>query len=645
MACHCEACEEHEEHEEKVFGKEFWIKLIRIVFAVILVVLGLTLVNEEKTNLWWSLAINVAAWILIGYDVVFEAVEDIVKEHEFFSEETLMILATVGAFCLRLFGPEHNEFFDAVMVMILFQIGELLEDIATNKSKKAIRNAIGLRASIAHKRQKDGTYVDIRPDELAIGDEVLIHVGEILPADGKIVSGQGSINMSSLTGESLPVVFAENDLAYSGTTLVSGSIAVVVTKEYEDSTVSHILKLVEEGENSKSKGERFVDKFAKWYTPIVIIIALLLAVIPPLFIGINDGAVWERWLYIAISALIISCPCAVVISVPLTYFASLGRASKQGILIKGANLLDKINELKIFATDKTGTLTKGEFKVVECHHENMSESEYFSFVNAAESRSNHPLALAIRSYSSAPFDEASISEFEESAGKGIRIIYQGKEVLVGTDRYLQSEGVTLPEQKRAGTMVFVAIEKCYAGYFRLEDELRAEAKDLISSLKDLGLKTVLLTGDNEEKAKSVAADIGVEAVHAALLPEDKLEYLEQYKKEGSLAFLGDGINDAPSIAGADVGYAMGGIGSDLAMESADVVVMNDDLSKVRKSLQIAKNCRVHNIFNIVFSLLVKAVILILAIVLPGFPLMAAVAADTGLTLALSFFAIMILCRR
>ena len=634
MACHCEACEEHEEHEEKVFGKELWIKLIRIVFAVILVVLGLTLVNEEKTNLWWNLAINVAAWILIGYDVVFEAVEDIVKEHEFFSEETLMILATVGAFCLRLFGPEHNEFFDAVMVMILFQIGELLEDIATNKSKKAIRNAIGLRASIAHKRQKDGTYVDIRPDELAIGDEVLIHVGEILPADGKIISGQGSINMSSLTGESLPVVAKVDDVIYSGTTLVSGSIAVTVTKEYEDSTVSHILKLVEEGENSKSKGERFVDKFAKWYTPIVMIIALLLAVVPPLFIGINDGNVWEHWLYIAISALIISCPCAVVISVPLTYFASLGRASKQGILIKGANLLDKINELKIFATDKTGTLTKGEFKVVECHYENMSESEYFSFVNAAESRSNHPLALAIRSYSDVPFDEASISEFEETAGKGIRIIYQGKEVLVGTDRYLTSKGVILPEQGAIGTTVFVAIDQRYAGYFLLEDELRAEAMDLVSSLKGFGLKTVLLTGDNETKAKSVAGSIGIEKIHAALLPEDKLEYLEQYKKEGSLAFLGDGINDAPGIAGADVGYAMGGIGSDLAMESADVVIMNDDLSKVKKSLQIAKNCRAHNIFNIVFSLLVKAVILILAIVLPGFPLVAAVAADTGLTLLL-----------
>ena len=634
MACHCEACEEHEEHEEKVFGKELWIKLIRIVFAVILVVLGLTLVNEEKTNLWWNLAINVAAWILIGYDVVFEAVEDIVKEHEFFSEETLMILATVGAFCLRLFGPEHNEFFDAVMVMILFQIGELLEDIATNKSKKAIRNAIGLRASIAHKRQKDGTYVDIRPDELAIGDEVLIHVGEILPADGKVVLGEGSINMSSLTGESLPVVAKVDDVIYSGTTLVSGSIAVTVTKEYEDSTVSHILKLVEEGENSKSKGERFVDKFAKWYTPIVMIIALLLAVVPPLFIGINDGNVWEHWLYIAISALIISCPCAVVISVPLTYFASLGRASKQGILIKGANLLDKINELKIFATDKTGTLTKGEFKVVECHYENMSESEYFSFVNAAESRSNHPLALAIRSYSDVPFDEASISEFEETAGKGIRIIYQGKEVLVGTDRYLTSKGVILPEQGAIGTTVFVAIDQRYAGYFLLEDELRAEAMDLVSSLKGFGLKTVLLTGDNETKAKSVAGSIGIEKIHAALLPEDKLEYLEQYKKEGSLAFLGDGINDAPGIAGADVGYAMGGIGSDLAMESADVVIMNDDLSKVKKSLQIAKNCRAHNIFNIVFSLLVKAVILILAIVLPGFPLVAAVAADTGLTLLL-----------
>ncbi len=651
MAEHCNNCEGHShhhshEHEHEHVGgsKEWIIKLVRVVVAVIFAVIGLTVCSEEKVGVWWNFAVNICALIIVGYDVVIEAVEDMVKEHEFFSEETLMILATIGAFCLRFFGPDYNQFFDAVMVMILFQIGEMLEGLATNKSKKAINDAIGLRAKVAHKKVGE-EFEDCDPKDLSIGDDFLVRVGEIIPADGLITGGQGSINMSSLTGEFVPVNASIGDEVHSGTLLATGSLTVKVTKDYEDSTVSKIIHLIEEGQESKSKGTRFVDKFAKIYTPVVIALAILLAVIPPLFIGINDAQVWQHWVFVGISALIISCPCAIVISVPLCYFASLGLASKNGIVIKGANLLDKLNEINTLVTDKTGTLTKGTFSVLNVKPEGISAEELLKIAAIGESRSNHPLAGPLKKFLPEDFSDSKIEKYEELAGKGTELVYDGSQIAVGSKHLLDDLGIEFKETEGDGTIVYVVYRGGFIGSVCLGDTIRENVNELISNLHKSDIKCYLLTGDKESNAKKVSDNLGLDGYYAELLPEDKFAHLKNFKEAGNVAFVGDGVNDAPSIAAADVGFAMGGIGSDLAMESADIVIMDDDVTKVGKSIKIAKICRGYVIGCLIASLIVKLSILVLAIVLPGFPLLAAVAADTGLTLLMVLVSISILWRR
>ncbi len=634
----------HHDHEHNEERDGLIIKIVRIAVAVLLAILGMTVCSEAKIGVWWNFAINVCALIIVGYDVFIEAAEDMVKEHEFFSEETLMILATIGAFCLRFFGTDYNQFFDAVMVMILFQIGEMLEDLATSKSKKAINKAIGLRAKIAHKKVGE-EYEDCDPYALVIGDEFLVKVGEVIPADGFVTEGEGSINMSSLTGEFLPANASIGDEIHSGTILMSGSITVKVSKDYEDSTVSKIIRLIEEGEQSKSKGTRFVDKFAKIYTPIVIACAVLLAVIPPLFLGINDGEVWQHWVFVGISALIISCPCAIVISVPLCYFASLGLASKNGIVIKGANLLDKLNEIDVVVTDKTGTLTKGTFSVLDIRPEGITSNELLTLAAVGESRSNHPLAKPLRKFLPEDFADSSIENYQEFAGKGVSLDYLGQKIVVGSIRLLKDLHIECKEDKSDGTAVYVAKDNNFVGVIFLGDGLRENASELVDFLHKNGSKVYLLTGDKDSNAKKIADCLKLDGYHAELLPEGKFSHLEEYKNEGKVAFIGDGINDAPSIASADVGFAMGGIGSDLAMESADVVIMDDDISKVGKSMKISKMCRRYVLGAIITSLLIKATILVLAIVIKDFPLLAAVAADTGLTLLMVLVSISILWRK
>ncbi len=636
--------EHHHGHEHSEGREELIIKIVRVAVALLLAILGLTVCSEDKIGVWWNFAINACALIIVGYDVVVEAVEDMVKEHEFFSEETLMILATIGAFCLRFFGEDYNQFFDAVMVMILFQIGEMLEDLATSKSKKAINKAVGLRAKIAHKKV-DSEFIDCDPITLSIGDEFLVKVGEVIPADGFVTDGQGSVNMSSLTGEFLPVNASIGDEIHSGTILVSGSITVKVSKEYEDSTVAKIIRLIEEGEQAKSKGTRFVDKFAKIYTPVVIACAVLLAVIPPLFLGINDPEVWQHWVFVGISALIISCPCAIVISVPLCYFASLGLASKNGIVIKGANLLDKLNEINIVVTDKTGTLTEGTFSVLSVEPKDVSSEELLKLAAIGESRSNHPLAAPLKKFIPEDFSDSSIENYEEFAGKGVSLAYSDKKIVVGSAHLLSDLNIDFKESEADGTIIYVALDGKFVGTISLGDSLRESAGKLVDFLHKNGSKVYLLTGDKESNAKKISETLKLDGYYAELLPQDKFAHLEKYKAEGKVAFIGDGINDAPSIASADVGFAMGGIGSDLAMESADVVIMDDDISKVGKSMKISKMCRGYVLGAIITSLLVKAVILVLAIVLEGFPLLAAVAADTGLTLLMVLVSLSILWRK
>lgn len=649
MSCACHNHEHHHEEEkenESIFGKEFWIKIARLAASLVLMLLGFFLFNEKNYGLWPNFAIMLAAFLIVGYDVLFEALEGIFKEKNPFSEEFLMTIATIGAFCIRFFGEEHNEFFEAVMVMFLFQVGELFEDIATAKSHKAITDAVGLRAKVAHKKEGD-SIVDINPESLSIDDLVLVKVGEILPADGLIEEGEGFLDMSSLTGESVPVKKKQGEEVASGTILKSGSLLIRVLKEYEDSTVRKIIKLMEDGAESKSKATRFVDKFAKIYTPIVVGLALIVAVIPPLFLGINDPLIWEKWIYTALSFLVISCPCAIVISVPLAYFAGIGLASRNGIIVKGAAVFDQLENLKTVVTDKTGTLTYGVFKITKKVPRGVTEEELLSYLKAAESRSTHPIASAIIGDSDLSGIAAKITSYDEIAGEGTKAVYEGKTILAGNEALLRGEGVAFGPIHEIGSVVYVAVDKRYIGYVVCSDVIRKEALSMVEGLKKRDIHTCMLTGDKEANALAVSETLGIDEHHSELLPKDKTNLLQEKiaEKKGAVAFIGDGINDAPSISMADVGVAMGGIGSDLAIETADVVIMNDNPNKLVSALDISRKTRVQVLFNILFSILVKMTIMILALVIPEFPLLVAVLADTGLTMVLVLLTVTLLYRK
>ncbi len=631
----CAHCEAAHEDGESIFGKEFWIKIARLSSSLVLMLLGYFLFNEDNYGLWVNFAIMATAFLIVGYDVFLEAFEAIFKEKEFFNEELLMCIATLGAFSIRFFGKEHNEFFEAVMVMLLFQVGELFEDIATARSHKAITEAVGLRAKIAHKKEGE-TIIDVDPKDVCIGDMLLIKVGEIVPSDGIIVDGEGSLDMSSLTGESLPVRKVSGEEVPSGTILKSGSLLVRVSKSYEDSTVSKIIKLMEEGAESKGKITRFVDKFAKVYTPVVVALALVVAIIPPLFLGIGDPLVWEQWIYTALSLLVISCPCAIVISVPLAYFAGIGLASKNGIIIKGASVFDSLERLSHVVSDKTGTLTYGVFKVQKIVPSSCSSKELMHYLLVAESRSSHPLASAIKGDEDISEIAAKMTSYDEIAGKGVKAEYEGNLYLAGNHTLLEEAGINFVAAREEGSIIYVARNGEYKGYCVLSDSPRKETPELVEGLKKRSIGLTMLTGDKKENADSFASSLGISDYHYELLPKDKTLYLEQEiaKKDGAVAFIGDGINDAPSITMADVGIAMGGAGSDLAIETADVVIMNDDPSKLLLGLDISKKVRGHVLFNIIFSILVKITIMALSIALPLFPLLIAVLGDTGLTMVL-----------
>lgn len=620
--------------EEK---KEILINSIRLTIALALALLGLFYLNETNFGVWVNFVIMAIAWLIVGYDIVYKAFQSLIKEKNPFDENMLMFIASVGAFCLRLFGKDEseifgNEFFEAFMVAFLFQLGDIFEDLATDKSHEAITNAVGLRAKKAS-LLKDGNIVSVDPKELSIGDEILVKVGEIIPADGVILSGSGDVDMSSLTGEFNPVAKKEGDLVNSGTILKSGSLKVRVNKSYEDSTVSKIIALVEESSGAKSKADKFITKFARIYTPIVVAIALLIAFIPPLCIGMNSLETWKEWIRIGVSILVISCPCAVVVSVPLAYFAGIGLASKYGIIVKGGSYFDELNRLGVLVTDKTGTLTRGKFIVEEYHPEGISLDKFQEYMIAAESRSNHPIAKAIVGETNpAPYSEK-ISEYTEKAGYGEMLTYDGHTLLAGNEKLLRENHISFTKANEIGTIVYLAIDGKYAGYLLLNDEIKENSFKTIQDLHKMGVKSVMLTGDKKESALKVANELQIDEVHSELLPEDKTSLLkEKLTGEKAVAYVGDGINDAPSIALADIGVAMGGAGSDLAVENANIVIMNDDVSKIVTAKKIAKATRNRAIFNVVASLLIKLAIAACSILIPSFPLMIAVFADTGVTL-------------
>lgn len=635
---------EKEDKKESMFNKEFFIKIVRIIVSLSLMLLAQFYLNETNFNLAINLSVMLIAYIILAYDIFIEATKDIIKEHEILSEEMLMIIATIGAFSLRAFGKQHNEFLEANMVVLLFQIGEMFEDFADYSSNKAIVNAVGLRSKVAHLIKED-KIVDIDPKELKIYDIITIKAGEIIPADGNIIEGETFIDMSSLTGESIPVRKKVNDSVFAGTILKEGVVKVKVSKEYKDNTVSKIINLIEEGKESKSKATRFVDKFAKIYTPVVVILAFCIAIIPPFVINYKDGLIWQEWIYKSLSLLVISCPCAVVISVPLAYFSGIGLASKNGIIIKGGSIIDKLNEVGILISDKTGTLTYGSFSIVKENIISINKEDFYKYLLIGESLSNHPISKAIIKNNDVSIYQKDITDYQEIAGFGIKAIYQNHEILVGNDKLLNKYKVEHSLTSEVGTIIKLAVDHVYLGYVVLADTIREESYSFISSLHKMNIKTMMLTGDKKEIALDTANKLKIDECKYELLPEDKTRYIKEEidnEKDKKVAYIGDGINDAAAISLADVGIAMGKEGADLAIDSADVVLMNDNPAKFTTSLKISHLVKNYALFDIIFSILIKVTIMILSTCLSNFPLYAAVIADTGLTVVLVIITMTIL---
>ena len=575
--------------------------LIRIIVAGVLLVAAALLPLEEKSLL--RLAAFLVPYFVIGYDVLWKAVRGIIHG-QVFDENFLMCVATVGA----LFVGEYPE---ASAVMLFYQTGELFQSVAVGRSRKSISDLMDICPEYANV-ERDGQLEEVDPEEVELDSIIVIKPGEKIPLDGVIIEGSSSVDTAALTGESLPRSVKAGDEVISGCINQSGLLKVKVTKEYEDSTVTKILELVENSATKKAKSENFITRFARYYTPSVVIAAAVLAVLPPLILG---GG-WADWIHRALIFLVISCPCALVISVPLSFFGGIGGASKRGILVKGGNYLEALANAETVVFDKTGTLTKGSFEVTKIHTDSMGEDELLDLAAHAESYSDHPIAKSVCAKFGKEVDHGRITSDEEISGHGIRAVIDGREVFAGNKKLMEQQSVSVPECGCKGTMVHVAADGGYAGHIVISDVVKETSAAAIKSLKDNGVKqTVMLTGDAESTAQEVADALGLDKVYAELLPADKVEKVEELlkqKQEGSsLVFVGDGINDAPVLTRADVGIAMGSLGSDAAIEAADIVLMDDDPAKISLAMKIArKTVRIVR-ENIVFALGVKALVLIL----------------------------------
>lgn len=579
--------------------------LIRIIVSTVFLIIAYILTDFvfPDINRWVKLATFLIPYGIIGWDILWRAVKNI-AHGQIFDENFLMCVATIGAFIL-------GEYPEGVFVMLFYQVGELFQSYAVGKSRRSISEMMDIRPDYAN-IYRNGEIVQVDPEEVRIGDIIIIKPGERVPLDGVVTKGKSSLDTAALTGESLPRSVEEGDDLISGCVNMEGLLEIQVTKEFGQSTVSKILDLVENSSSKKAKAENFITKFARYYTPCVVIGAVLLAILPPLILGGN----WGEWVQRALIFLVISCPCALVISVPLSFFGGIGGASKKGILVKGGNYLEVLAKTEYVVFDKTGTLTKGVFNVTAIHPDNVSELQLLELAALAESGSNHPIAKSVREAYGSELDLSRVKDVKEISGHGVKAQIDGKTVYAGNDKLMEQAGVNWHPCHRTGTTVHIAVEGEYAGHLVISDEIKPDSKQAISSLKNMGIrKTVMLTGDAKEVGEATAKELGLDEVHTKLLPADKVEIVEKLLKEksgkSSLAFVGDGINDAPVLSRADVGIAMGGVGSDAAVEAADIVLMDDKPSKIGTAVAIAKRTLGIVRQNIVFALAVKLLVMIL----------------------------------
>ena len=584
-----------------------------IIAAVLLIVLHFVPITGIPRFICY-----LAVYLVIGYDIVKKAFKGI-KNGQVFDENFLMAIATIGAFALAVY-EKSGDYNESIAVMLFYQIGELFQSYAVGKSRRNITELMDIRPDYAN-IENDGKLEKVDPDEVEVGSVIVVQPGEKVPIDGVIVEGNSSLNTSALTGESLPRSAKAGDEIISGCINMTGVLKIKTTKEFDESTVSKILELIEESSSRKSRSENFISKFAHYYTPAVCYGALALAILPPLvnLVLLHDPAMWGQWIYRALTFLVISCPCALVISIPLGFFAGIGGASNAGVLVKGSNYLETLARTKYVVFDKTGTLTKGVFEVVGVHHNTMEEKKILEYAALAESFSSHPISRSLKTAYGKEIDQKRVTDVEEISGNGVTAKVDGISVAVGNTKLMKRIGVEAVECHQVGTVIHVAINGAYAGHILISDVLKPTSKEAIVNLKKNGIKeTVMLTGDIDKVAQQVAGELGVDRVYSELLPADKVskveELLAKKTETEKLAFVGDGINDAPVLSRADIGIAMGALGSDAAIEAADVVLMDDDPMKIVKAIRIAKKCMRIVYENIYFAIGIKVICLILGAV-------------------------------
>ena len=626
----------------KIFDKYFWFDLTRTLIAIAIILICTFVLNKPELY-YYLLGVYTFGFVLLTYDIFYKVFKHIFHKESPLDEYLLIAICVLGAYVVAVITSDPHMFMEGLMVVTLFQVGKLIEGIATNKSKEAVMKAVNLRVDIA--RLKEGNEIKtVDPESLKIGDTIVVTTGELIPVDSVVISGDAQIDTSSLTGEFVPVVSKLDMEVYSGCLVKEGTLTLRVIRNYENSAVSKIIELISNSGAKKSKADEFVTKFARWYTPSVFLAAIL--------VGVIGGAItsnWYDWTILGLKMLIVACPCAIVISVPLAYFAALGLASKNGIVVKGTNYLDKLNDIKKVVSDKTGTLTKGSFEITKIVPNKISEDELMDILCSVESLSNHPIGKTIANYKKS----AVLSEnFREIAGFGVSAEYDDHLIFAGNARLMQLQEIAFSEVEEIGTIIYVSCDDEFVGYVVVSDEIKEESKYLISSLNKMGIETVLLTGDKEENSNEICKELGIKKHYAELLPDQKNEYLEkELSPKYATGYIGDGINDAASIKRADVGFAMGAIGSDAAIESADVVIMNDNPAKVVDAIKIAKIARHTSVFNIIVALTIKIGMEIAAIITSSLghaeyiPMWAAVLADTGLTVALVINSLLILYRK